>query len=48
MLPSMGSQRVRDDWETEKKQNTSIYKVDNQQRPTIQYRESYSIFHNNL
>ena len=37
MLPSMGSQRVRHDWEAEQKQqqNTSIYKTDNQQRPTI-------------
>ena len=29
-------------------QHTTIYKIDNQQEPTIQYRELYSIVYNNL
>ena len=28
--------------------HTTIYKMDNQQEPTVQYRELYSIFYTNL
>ena len=40
-----GSDKLGDwDWHT----HTTIYKLDNQQGPTVEHRELYSIFCNNL
>ena len=45
-LPSMESHRVRHDWSNLAAAAATAYKIDNQQGPTVQHREFYSVSYN--
>ena len=47
-MATKGERREWINWEFEIKRYATIYKRDNQQGPTTQYRELYSISYNNL